>query len=531
MGVKRLLLVASLFLVHCQEASQVSSRPMEPSPEAGTCATPPCAGNDPDAGVETPKCATGCAANETCSEEGTCAIVACIANDALVPVGALDPTNACRRCGASGEFTTLDDGTACGDGMLCAAGSCGARCAIAGVLYDEGARDPSNPCQACATATSSTAWTARAIGAECGTDMYCAASGCQAGCSIDGAVIVPDTLQPTNDCFACLPATSSTAWTMRENGSECGAPGQVCTAGHCGPSWHQTTSTFTGHLGSAASAADGRIYLFGGEQNNEVYRLDPTDNGVSQVATSTSVLYRSSAVRVGNLIYVMGGSIVTGPGTSTDSDIVQAFDPATSTFSPRAPMPTGLSSFSATAGLDGKIYVFGTPPAVSQYPIYVYETAYTYIYDPVGDAWTSGKKMPTFRQSTQAVTLTDGRILVVGGNTGYLTGGISDAAEIYSPALDEWTTAAPVPEPVQLALGALMSDGRVVVSGGIVPTSPYTVSKSWIYTSATNQWRTFLGMSESHLYAYATRTDDGRIYAISGRNGTTTSTTTIDILY
>ena len=94
--------------------------------------------------------------------------------------------------------------------------------------------------------------------------------------------------------------------------------------------------------------------------------------------------------------------------------------------------------------------------------------------NPASATWTRGADMAFPRVNVTAVLLPDGRILAVGGQRNgkwAADPGPVLEAEIYDPAVDTWTTQAPMQHPRQYhSVAVLLPDGRVLVTGGIDPT-------------------------------------------------------------
>jgi hypothetical protein len=104
-------------------------------------------------------------AGATCDVDGT-----------TYPSGPL-ATNACQVCDptmSTSSFTNVTDGTACGDGNVCAAGQCGIPCMIGSAYYNAGVTNPTNGCEVCDPTTSTTAWSNAADGATCSAGVCCA---------------------------------------------------------------------------------------------------------------------------------------------------------------------------------------------------------------------------------------------------------------------------------------------------------------------------------------------------------------------
>ena len=92
-------------------------------------------------------------------------------------------------------------------------------CDIGGKPYASGAANPSNACQTCAPATSVSSFTTTlADGTTCGTGKFCSGGACLAGCIIGGTFRGAGTPNPANACQACAPATSTSAWSSVTDG-------------------------------------------------------------------------------------------------------------------------------------------------------------------------------------------------------------------------------------------------------------------------------------------------------------------------
>ncbi|RKH55881.1 hypothetical protein [Corallococcus llansteffanensis] len=108
-------------------------------------------------------CDKACATGEAC--EGAVCVALCQINDQQVTAGTVNAANACEQCMPATSATTWTqraDGTSCNPGQVCSAGVCSPKCFIGGEVYAAGTPNPANVCEACVPATSTTAWTARA---------------------------------------------------------------------------------------------------------------------------------------------------------------------------------------------------------------------------------------------------------------------------------------------------------------------------------------------------------------------------------
>lgn len=237
--------------------------------------------------------------------------------------------------------------------------------------------------------------------------------------------------------------------------------------------WAEASPILTARGSPAAAVGpDGKIYVVGGvdpdSKNNVVEAYDPKtdswarlkplptkrDDGLCAVAAKGA----DGRVR----IYAIGGRDDSKPGNGLST--VEAYDPATDTWSARAPMPTHRHALAATRGPDGRIYaVGGTNDRV-------FSTDVLEIYDPVRDAWAPGAPMP-YGQECAAATFTPGpagEVLVLGGWDARHEPLRSAVA--YNPRTDTWRSLPGVPT-ARAAAGAVTIEGadgclRVYVLGG-----------------------------------------------------------------
>jgi len=155
-----------------------------------------------------------------------------------------------RTAGCQHDEYVCDDGLACTNDVPDGKGGCqfslkSGWCLIDGVCYQNGALNPSNDCQACLPAQSTSAWTNLVSGTSCSDDgISCTLDQCNGlgtcthpiasdWCRIGGVCYSRDTLNPSNDCQECNPSWSQTAWSNRANGASCADDGIACTLDQC----------------------------------------------------------------------------------------------------------------------------------------------------------------------------------------------------------------------------------------------------------------------------------------------------------
>ena len=126
--------------------------------------------------------------------------------------------------------------------------------------------------------------------------------------------------------------------------------------------------------------------------------------------------------------------------------------------------------------------------------------------------WTYKAPMPTGRGFTSGA-VADGKIYMVGG---FLThNSVTQANEMYDPALDTWTTMAGMPEG-RCANATCTYDGKIYVFGGISP-NPYATAKDnvYVYDPQTDAWTQKADMPYENAFSGVAVVND-TIYMIGG---------------
>lgn len=158
------------------------------------------------------------------------------------------------------------------------------------------------------------------------------------------------------------------------------------------------------------------------------------------------------------------------------------------------------------------------------------------LYDPAAGIWTRTGPLQVPRQGATAVTLADGRVLLVGGTSDATESGGHDVvatAEIFDPDAQEWAPAGDLPEfgalvalrdggalivrdggpgfrldpgtgvwtetgtMVSTAYGRMvvaLADGRVMAAGGRLDDDPERSADAEIYDPATDRWEAAAAM-------------------------------------
>ena len=133
---------------------------------------------------------------------------------------------------------------------------------------------------------------------------------------------------------------------------------------------------------------------------------------------------------------------------------------------PRAPLPLARGHLSS-AVLGGKLYAIGGQIRHDTWPR---DLDAVDVYDPARDAWSAAAPLPTPRSHCEAATFVDrDRIVVVGGRDGtqwpiLRRAGLASIL-VYDPARDRWTEQPGLPVGIESPVARLLG-GRLIVTAG-----------------------------------------------------------------
>jgi N-acetylneuraminic acid mutarotase len=270
--------------------------------------------------------------------------------------------------------------------------------------------------------------------------------------------------------------------------------------------------------GTMTSAAlDGKVYAVTGAcistlcNENLVY--DPQTNSWTARAPIPTPRFDAGGAALGGLLYVIGGCC-DAQTPVFNSNVVEAYDPNTDSWSQKAPTPT-RRLYAIAAAVDGIIYVAGgaiNSPASPGVP-YVVPTLEAY--DPKTNTWTTKAPMPTPRDLATSGVI-QGILYVAGGATAT---GLSTVLEAYNPKTDSWTEKSPMPALIFTSAASGVLDGKLYVVGatGNFPNGspiafaydPQTDCWSTVPTPPTARWGAGSGVVGDTLYVFGGITANG----------------------
>lgn len=197
---------------------------------------------------------------------------------------------------------------------------------------------------------------------------------------------------------------------------------------------------------------------------------------------------------MGGRLYLLGGRRP-GPVASLLSEgrrPVNAYDPATKTWSEGAEPPLELHHFQAVA-YDDRIWVVGALSGA--YPGEV-PVPNIWIYDPAVDEWSEGPEIPADRRrGAGGVAVRGGKIYMAGGIVDGHNGGFKNWFDEYDPEADVWRILPGAPRPRDHFQAAIVGDRLYAVGGRTTSKRTgrvfeLTVNEVDVYDFGLGEWST-----------------------------------------
>jgi hypothetical protein len=203
-------------------------------------------------------------------------------------------------------------------------------------------------------------------------------------------------------------------------------------------------------------------------------------------------------------------------GAECDRYGPQIYDPRMDAISTAAgmPIPNG-GGYAPMLLRDGKVLFaggYGGPRDVNTQPHSVAQ-----LYDPATNSWTLAAPPPSIRINPQSVLLADGRVVVAGGV--YSASGplpFLTSAEIYDPATNAWSPAGEISaNGYQSAALSALGNGQAVAAGGVGDGRPTTSAE--VFDPSARTWLTTSSLTQPRSRATAMRLVDGSVLVVGGQ--------------
>jgi N-acetylneuraminic acid mutarotase len=232
--------------------------------------------------------------------------------------------------------------------------------------------------------------------------------------------------------------------------------------------WTKGTPMKLAVEGPASAAINGTVYVAGGYAGGKavatLQAYDESTNTWTGLAKMPTPRFAPAAAVINGILYVVGGA-AGNTSTSTPSNALQSYNPATNTWTKLASMPTARGQLAAAA-LNGEIYAIAGNDGASNNAVEVY--------NPATNTWAKKNPFPV-SDAGLAAAVVNGTLYAVGGNLTY--GGLWS----YNATTDTWTQLPSMPYP-RYGLGAV-SDGNLLYAiGGYDAAASKYISDISVYT-------------------------------------------------
>lgn len=271
--------------------------------------------------------------------------------------------------------------------------------------------------------------------------------------------------------------------------------------------WTSGAPMLTPRVGAAFGVIKGNVYVVTGATTSEIV----TNNEIYIVAKNTwktgapipTARYVPASAVVGNILYVIGGcnsQCAVGGGATS---VVEAYNPATDSWSEKSPIPVAVDSVYAVASKNIIYVVGGYVQGSGRVPT-------LYSYNPATDTWTQLASMNVGRSNPATGVL--GGIIAAGG---FGNAGTTNDTEVYNTTKNSWKTLAPMPTALTASCFGTISGKFYVASG--TPNDGAPVSVVEAYTGGkTNSWTTDPASIPQGTVGPASAVVKGRLYCIGG---------------
>lgn len=134
--------------------------------------------------------------------------------------------------------------------------------------------------------------------------------------------------------------------------------------------------------------------------------------------------------------------------------------------------------------------------------------------------WLTNSPVQTARYSHTTTLLSDGKVLVAGGLSGFT---YLSSAELFDPATGKWAATGSMTTNRTLHTATLLPNGKVLVAGGYLQSgfNFIALSTAELYDPTTGQWTATMPMSTPRTQHTATLLANGKVLVVGGSDGST----------
>jgi N-acetylneuraminic acid mutarotase len=272
---------------------------------------------------------------------------------------------------------------------------------------------------------------------------------------------------------------------------------------------------------------DGRALMTGGAAGESIgwsafsstYLFDPgTRTWARSGLLNTARTLSGSAVLADGRVLVAGGLFMDRDadeqGRTLDS--TEIWDPGTGTWSHSGRLAQGRFQASAVTLADGRVLVVGGPKSRENQPI---PDMTAEIFDPRSGTWSPAGMLSSPLRGFALVALADGGAIAAGGRDyGRVPAPTVSTVERFDPTTNRWTAAADLPSAVLGASGVRLADGRVLLAGGVsdAPFETGLSREALLFDPSTGSWTDTASMPSGRAGASAVTLSDGSVLLVGG---------------
>jgi hypothetical protein len=223
---------------------------------------------------------------------------------------------------------------------------------------------------------------------------------------------------------------------------------------------------------------------------------------------------------------LLDGTVLVAGGTPA-GESAELYDPSSGTWRATGNMIEGRAWHAATLLPNGKVLVAGGTWSTCGPDRCGAELALASaeLYDPASGTWSVTGSLSEARGYIAATLLRTGSVLVAGG------GSVSDiglrplaSAELYDPASGTWSVTGSMSEARgRLVTYTLLPDGAVLAAGGLAAEGAAYLASAELYDPASGAWTATASMHSARRDHTATLLSDGRVLVTGGYNSSDAS--------
>ena len=277
------------------------------------------------------------------------------------------------------------------------------------------------------------------------------------------------------------------------------------------PKWQTVAELYQPRAyASAVALANGKILIVGGfdrsvpdVMNGQSELVDPATGSVALLPQPLLGRIHQSMTAAWDDLVVVAGGVEWFQTYWSPVDRVDVFRPSQSEWVRGAHLRHPRSDHAATALQDGRVFITGGNANTTL-------LRSSEIYDARMDAWTEAAPMPRPRTQASAVTLFDGRVLVTGGIDA--NGAPTNTTFIYDARTDSWSDGPPMTVARLQQVAVPLPSGDVLFAGG----DGIASGTSEVYRFGESRFVASGTLVTPRLVAQAAALSDGRVVLSGG---------------